>query len=498
MSDEYNIYNGLDPYDPIKHKGHIEVLQCDKRVVTLMKGRRWGKTFTSSIWFLDKFLNGLMERADEIHKGNILPWSGIGLHRNAARRRIGEAIEAIVISPFDKQLSHARGLIEHRLHASGCADLLHPDDHLAHSERPAENWFLVDGAAGVIRYFVSTRPSKLVGSKASVIWLNESGLQSNDVWRNVKPLCWETDSWVIAEGTPELGEQSWFVKVAIAGLPADHERANPKIAKPRDDHKTFLGSSEEAYLDRVRDESKKDIEISGEDSVYTLTQIKGDWRAPAFLVFKWHHEKHLCNLVFDRGAYRLELSNRKIVLPHPDLVIGGIDWYKGDAPAGFLEVKVWYDTPLNQDFEDLRPLIVVDHEYTTPKSNYSDDAYFRKMLTGQNIRGVEGYYYDPSATATAETASRTGVILRETSNADKLGRVGMVARQLNYTEDIEPAMFVDKRCKRTAEQLSEFKRARDKEGNPKSDFVNYNDWFVDSLAYIVPNVQSYDIRGAGF
>jgi hypothetical protein len=417
-----------------------------------------------------------------------------------------DVVEAVVISPYEKQLDHARGLIEQRLYMSGCSDLLHPDDFLASSERPPENWFLMDGAAGVIRYFVASRPSKLVGSKASVIWLNEAGLQEDDVWRNVRPLLWETESHVICEGTPELGEDKWFVRVAISGLPADHPKANPRVSKPRQDTKTFLGSSLNAYLPRVREESRIDRDLAGKDSVYTRTQIDGDWSVPDILVFTFDPKVHLATLDYNRGAYILKSQYGRISLPQPDLIIGACDWMKGRAPAGFLETKIWYDNPCRiwsrdpyRDGEQ-RTLIVVDYEYTTPAKGYSDDSYCRKMVSGQDRRGVAGYHYDPSSATMAETAERIGVVLRDTTRSDKDGRIGSVQRSLNYNKEkgIAPSLFIDVKCKRVAEQLAGYKRARDKKGNPKDGYVQYNDWFVDCLAYLVPHVQVHGIAGMGF
>ena len=497
----YNIYEGLDPYDPVDHQTHLSVLRCASRIVCLPIGRRWGKTFTIHLKFLDTFLNRLDDRAHKTLTGIIPPWKGLGLPRSSARRQLEDAIEAVVISPYQKQLDHARGLIESTIARSGCTELFHPDKFLASYERPPENWFVKDGAAGVIRYFVATRPSQIVGSRAIVVWLNEAGLHPQDIWRHVKPLVWEHKSNVYAEGTPTLGTSHWFVQLSISGLPPDHERSDPKVAKPNPEVTTFLGSSLTAYSPQVREESRKDVEMYGESTTYVKTEIFGDWRIPSIKVFTYNHNHHGCYIEESRGQYLIRSKiYGEIRLDDPDMIRGAIDWYKGDKPAGFLEASIWYDNPLSEDTADERPLVVVTNEYTTPRKGYSDRGYFSKMKSAQDLRGVEGFYYDPSSIQASGSAKRAGVVLFETDRRDKNGRVGMVERQLHFDrkQDVPPAMLVSHRCKTVTEQLIQFKRKRDKDGNPTAEFSQYNDWFVDCLAYLVPHIQSAGPTGAGF
>lgn len=496
MPSPINIFAGLAPYHRVYHAIHLAILRCLAQVLVICAGRRFGKTFTGSLWFLDRFLELLAARAEDVAAGREKPWSGLGLPRARARRRLRGVVVALVVAPTQKHLEEIQGLIEERLSDAGAEELLHPDPRMASVTRPQrENWFLYKGAAGVIRYLVGSRPDQIRGSKVALLWLDEAGFLDEAVWTACKPMVWEHRARTLLTGTPAFSDGHFFTKLAVSGLPPDHERADARVAKPRPDVTTFLASSEQAYSEVAREEVAKDLAVSGADSLYVLQEVKADWRLPSLYVFPWHAPTHLATVRRDRGRWVIETSRGPMVLTDNPTVWGGIDWFRGTAPGGAVLLATWPVHPLSLD--DKRWLTAVIAERPTRKGE-SDEDFINALLALQRKHAVAGWYSDPSSENKQRLAEKLGLVMQTTSNKDKEGRVGLVQRQLHYTADLPPALYVDPSCKVTADQLQGFRRARDKKGQPTEKFVNYNDAHVDALAYVVPSIGSSGVVGGGF
>ncbi len=502
---EINILEGLT-YSRSQHAKHLEVLACLSRIVVLCLGRRWGKTYTAGLKFLTKFMVKLQERAEAIEAGELEPWAGLGLPRQRARRQLEGVVQAVVVSPARKQLDEIRGNIESRLTASGAHIFLHPDRHLSFHERPAESWFVMGGAAGVIRYYVGSRVAQLVGSKTAILWLNECGELDDMIWRSVKPLLWEEAADVIAEGTPAFDESHWYTQLAVSGLPDGHERADRKIAPRNEDVTTYLGDSTEAYSARAREEAQRDLEASGPDDIYTRWQIKGDWRLPGMYVFGWKPDRHLATVTGSRGIWNIKPlggSSTHRVTEQP-IVMGGIDWFRGTAPAGGLVIAVWPQNPLSpltKDGEpvDPRPLMIALDEMSTQKGEqYSDDAFIGRLVALQELWDVDVWYQDPFSPKLTTLAKGQGLAVADTDPAEKLGRLALLGRQLNCNEELEPALYVSLRCKAFADQLTRYRWARKRDGTPTGKPIQYNDWLIDGAAYVVPHTGAALTSGGPF
>jgi hypothetical protein len=456
--------------------------------------------------FLRRFLALLEARRDAVERGDAEPWAGLGLSRHQARRQTGGAIQGVIVAPAQKHLDEIRGNLEGLLVRSGAAELMHPDPFLAAHERPAETWFVCGEAAGVIRYFVGTRASQLVGSRASILWLSESGLLDDVVWRSVQPLLWEQKADVIAEGTPAFDEGHWFTRLAVSGLPDGHERADRKIAARNTEVTTYLATSLQAYNLGARAEAARDLEASGEESVYALQEIKADWRLPSMMVFQWHPDRHLATVTEDRSVWTIAVNGRVHRVREQPQIVGGIDWFRGVAPAGAVVTAIWRSNPIRipaptRDDErataaDPRPLIVALDEVSTEKDEtYTDDGYVGKLVALQKRWGVGAWYQDPFSPKLTKLARSKGLAIRDTDASEKGGRLALIGRALHCTDTIEPALLVSQRCRRLPGQLARYRWARKRDGTPTGKPIQYDDWLIDGLAYIVPHVGGVSVRG---
>lgn len=488
------LYRGLE-YDPFLHSRHIEVLKSTSRILCICAGRRWGKTFTAGLKFIDLFLDRLFAIADRVEAGLASPWPGLHMSRRQARRQLETAIQGVVVAPSQKHLDEIRGNLEARLYTSGACAYLHPDRHLAAHERPSEMWFVIGRAAGVIRFFVGSRAAQLVGSRASVLWLSECADLSDLVWRSVKPLMWEHKADVIAEGTPAFDEAHFFTTLAISGLPDGHERANRKLALRNEEVETHLATSLEAYSVTAREEAKKDVEASGEDSLYALQQIFGDWRMPSNYVFGWKPDRHLVTVMRSRGQWHIKAQNGDVFrITDRPIIMGGIDWFRGSAPAGAVVDAVWPINPLSPvDKEtgqpvDPRPLVVALDEVSTEKgATYSDEDYIAKLVRLQQLWGVARWYQDPFSPKLTSLAKSRGLVIANTDPREKLGRLALLGRLLHCTSDIGPAFLCSTKCRVLAEQIEGYRWARKRDGTPTGKPIQYNDWLLDGQAYIMPH-----------
>lgn len=503
---DVELYQGLSYLSP-DHLKHVEILGCDSRIICICAGRRFGKTFTTGLAFLGRFLDRLRELAERVEAGDADPWPGIGMTRRQARRQLDAAIQGVVVAPSQKHLDEIRGNLESRIYASGADVYLHPDRHLASHERPGEMWFVIGRAAGVIRFFVGSRAAQLVGSRASVLWLSESADLPDIVYRSVKPLLWEHKADVFAEGTPAFDESHWFTLLAISGLPDKHERISRKTRKrtPRDPEvTTFLATSLEAYSLKAREEAKRDLEASGEDSLYARQQILGDWRMPSLYVFRWLPNRHLATVMRSRGQWHVKPQGGELkrIVERP-IVIGGIDWFRGTAPAGGCVQAVWPINPLSPVDEDgdpidPRPLVITVAEASTDKENPSNEDLTKRLLYLQDQWEVDAWYQDPFSPKITAAASEQGLVIADTDASEKKGRLALIERLLHCTTDREPAYYCSTSCPTMAEQIAGYRWATKRDGTPTGRPKQYNDWLIDGLAYVVPHTGAILSAGGPF
>ncbi len=492
---EVNIWKGVR-YTLPEHEQHLRVVRDLSRILVLCIGRRWGKTYQAHLVFIDRFLRKLWARYEEVERGEVAPWGGIGLARNQARRQLDGVVQASIVAPARKQLSEIRGLIETRLRASGATIYLHPDSKLAYCERPAETWFLVGEAAGVIHYAVGSRASQIVGNETALLWLNECSELDDETWRVAKPLLWEWNADVIAEGNPAFDEGHWYTALAISGLPDGHERADRQIEARNPEVTTYLGSATAAYSKRVREESAKDKERSGADELYVRWQIEGDWRLPGVYVFKWQADRHLATITETGYRWSIRVNGLELEVTDEVELIGGIDWFRGSAPAGAIVLAVWRQHPL--DAEETRPLVLAVDEMNTKKGEtYSDDGFIEQLVALQTRWGVDRWYQDPFSPRLTKLAKAEGLAIKDTNPAEKLGRLALLGRLLHCDEDLEPCLYVSTRCKTLADQLSRYKWARKKDGRSTGKPIQYNDWLLDAAAYVMPHILGGGASGGG-
>jgi len=355
-------------------------------------------------------------------------------------------------------------------------------------------WFVHGEAAGVIRFFVGTRAAQLVGSRASVLWLSECADLDDVVWRSVKPLIWEHRADVIAEGTPAFEETHFFTVLAMSGLPDDHERVNRKLAPRDEDASTHLATSLDAYSRQAREEARKDLLASGEDSIYALQQIKGDWRMPSAYVFRWEPGRHLVTVMRTRGQWYLRAQNgAQIRISERPIIMGGIDWFRGAAPAGAVVDAVWPVNPLSPLDDDgvpvdPRPLVVAIDEMSTTKGvTYTDEDYIARLVSLQQRWGVDCWYQDPFSPKLTAAAKARGLVVADTDPKEKLGRIALLGRLLFHTETLPPAFYCSTKCETMAEQIAGYKWARKKDGTTTGKPVQYSDWLIDGQCYIMPH-----------
>ena len=493
-----NVFSWLRPYDRSNpaHQLQLSILRCQRKNMAVTGTRRGGKTFSVHLVFLHRFLALLLQRARQVERRQRPPWRGAGRIAKEAITFRENVTRALVIAPKRKHLQKIQQYLQSTLAKSGASIYQHRDPSLRIRREPMEMWFVAGKTAGVITFLVASHTDQLVGDNADILWLDECNDIDNPVWDRIRPLVADTGGSILLTGTPSMGGGHWYTKQLVAGLPPDHERADSEIAKPDPDWQTFIISPELAYLPEVQTFAKKEIEKEGgKQSVYILTQIQGDWRIPNDVVFPWDSDVHLCTVSLVRGDYVITWKQRKVRMKEKPRVIGGIDWFRGTAPGGAVVCFHWPKHPFIPG--DKRGLLVVVDEYSTQKDeNYSDQGFLKQLKKLQSRYGVRTWYADPSSPEKTKLAKRLGVYVKDANNRDKEGRIALIQHQLGHSDKAPPAMMVDSRCKRTSNQLSRYHRARDKEGNVTEKFVQYNDWLVDSLAYLVPYISAgYRVGG---
>jgi hypothetical protein len=487
-----------DKYSKSKHQWHLAILGCLARFVVAVAGRRTGKSYTCSLLFLKRFFNLLSQQQALVQAGLAPKWSGFRLSRRRAIRCTHDAIKVLVVAPSQKHLDEIRGYVENHLRKSGAVKFLHPDPIMAYHDRPRMHWFLYGQTAGVISYMVATHTAQLRGSGYQLIWLDEAGEIDNTAWQALRPTIWESKASVIISGTPSVSEEHWLTELAISGLPITHERAKPDSVKPNPEVVTFLGRSDkDAYLDSVREESAKEVELYGATSIYVLSEILGDWRLPSLSVFPWNAGEHYCTLSESHGEWRLRYKGKEYQLGYPR-ILGGIDWFRNWAPGGCVVVARWPRNPLIAD--DTRGLSIVLDCAEWVRAGYHDDKAEQDLKRLQQRWNVARWYQDPYSPQLTSRMRKAGINIVDTDASEKKSRIGLLQRQLSFTDAIRPSMLVSHAARRVAEQIERYRYSTTRQGKPTDKFVQYDDCFVDCLAYIAPHLGSVGLSvvGGGF
>lgn len=472
------------------HEKHCAIINCMASMMVICAGRRFGKSFTASIVFLKRVLLRLQALRDAVDSGQAEPWAGLGLSRSQARRCLDGIVIGVVAAPSRKQLQECRGYIEARLRASGGTVLMHPDPQMAYHERPDETWLVMGKAAACIKYFVAGRAGSVVGGRCAVLWVNEAGEISDEAWMRLLPLRFEDGAETILEGTPALSTAHFFTARAISGLPDGHERADRTIAARDNETTTFLASSLEAYNERARVESAKELERAGDGNVLATWQIQGDWRTPSEMVFDFVPPRHVATVTRDSfGTWTLVAAGKTLRTNEKPRIVGGIDWYRGHAPAGAAVFACWRKNPF--DSAENRELVVAIDEMSTEKGEtYTDEGYFAKLKALQQRWGVSDWWQDPFSKDISRLAKWAGIKLRDTDARDKLARLSLISRLLHHTDKIAPCFYVSSRCPTLARQMGNYKWRRKRDGTTTDEPSQYDDWLIDAAAYVVPHVSS--------
>jgi hypothetical protein len=483
-----NIYSGSE-YDPELHKKILEVLTYDGKFLNVIAGRRFGKSFNVSLLVLSTFLRMLREWDDEVAAGAKEPWSGLDLWAaQDVRQTKVDALRCNVVTYSVEQYEVIQSYIRWHLRKTGADVYLHPNPDLHRTDRSREIWCQYNRVAGVIQFRCASQDRQLVGDKCHLLWLDECGLIANSSFMALSPLLWEYEGYLFCSGTPELGEDHWFTKRCIAGLPDEHPWANRDVAKRDPKQKTIHATALDAYSLTTREQAAKELADYGADSVYAKLYILADWRLPSLFVYdNWDSKRHVASFtVSERGTYELQWGERKVTLPRPDGIYGGIDWFEGVAPGGAIVVYYWSRNPLNK--EDSRALLVIADEHHGREA-YTDEGWWGILSSMDHRHHPFRWFADPHNPRLIREAKSRGLIIYGADAADKLGRIGLIHGHLTCSADREPALVVASKCPVMAGQFSGYQRKISRfTGEVQEEPRQYNDALLDSLAFIVGEI----------
>jgi len=494
------LIEGWDSY-PEPHK---EILSWDgKGTIVWVAGRRVGKTHNFSALLLKLFLTGLYEDYKQIKEGKKTSWLGTKQTRAQDIRLFQDGIrKANVITATTDQYQIVQSYIRTRLALSGHDKYLHTNEDLVRCDRGREMWFKMGKAGGVIKFRCASQAKQLQGDSAQIIWIDEAGLIDNTSYYALRPMLWEHKGATMLSGTPDLDESHFFTKIAVSGLPDDDPRVRKamgagRIEEKKEDVLTYLTTSLEAFLPKVREESKKDLEEYGSDSLFVRQFILADWRIPGVYIFdNWDPAIHMVSWREVREGIRVKLRGKEVDLPRPDKVIGGKDWFQGVADGGYVVAYYWSSNPL-EGRHSKRPLLLVVGE-GHGKHRYTNDGWWGMMMADQEKYGVQKWLADPSDKMYCLEARRAGLHLVPASNPHKLGRVGAIRDLLHSSDKVEPAILISGTCPTLIYQINKYQRKISKwTGEVSEEAKQENDDLIDSLAYIVGSIYSYVVLGGG-
>lgn len=497
---EVNIYAGSD-YDEELHAKIIEILSYEGRRLSVIAGRRFGKSYNVSLLALSRFLDLMQQWDDEVKRGEREPWSGLTQTKaQDVRQWKLDAVRFNIVTYSVEQYEVIRTYIRWHLRQTGAECYLHPNPDLHRTDRGREMWFQLGEAAGCIQFRCASQDAQLVGDKCHILWIDECGLVENSSFHSLQPLLWEFEGYLFLSGTPRLGEDHWFTRECMKGLPDDHPMANQQVVERDPTCHTVHATALDAYSERTREQAARELEDYGPESLYAKLMILADWRLPSLFIYdNWKTDIHVRTFtVSQRGVATLQRKGRDPVeLPRWDAVYGAIDWFEGYHPGGGVCIYYWAKNPLNED--DSRPLLAVAAEchgkyaYTTEPGGWW--AHFRGM---DDAHRPFKWFADPHNPRLILEAQKLGLFCYGADAADKLGRIGLIHGLLHWTETLEPALVVSAACPVAARQFGGYQRQIARyTGEVKEEPKQYDDALLDALAFVVGEIVAPLAIGGG-
>ena len=488
-------------YSEKHHKFHLGIARETKNKIVVCAARRAGKSFSLAQKLLNTLFQKMVAKNEAISDGKEKPWGGLNCKRaEDARRYQGDGVvKAVIVTASQSNYQEIANYLWEILTNTGCNTYLHPNQEMWRRDRGRETWFQIGKSAGVIKFRVSVQASQLVGGKADILWLDECGFIDNDTYNTLIPLIWEVgkDGIVWLSGTPSQGDDHFFSRAAMRGLPPKHPRANQSVVKHDPEWATFLATAFDAYSPNVRQEAAKEVLAYGKTASHIKKFVYGDWRSEGRLVFdEFHTDRHMIVLHGDARGYSVNLDGKRILFPRWDSSYLAHDWYRGEALGGLLAVYVWRKNPLNKD--DPRPFVYITEEEVGNYS-YTNDGWYKKMKRMSARHSPLHLMVDPFSPDLIAHAKRQIWNVKEGSSRKKEPRLSLISSLIHYNDEInlEPALMVSPSCKHMIRQLSNYKRAIDRQGNIKVETVQYDDSLIDALAYIVPEIMTAELTFRG-
>lgn len=461
------------------------ILRDDTRVVVACCGRRVGKTWIGAYKTAKLVHTRMAALVQDVREGKRKRHISEGRPARIARY-LRPDILAWIVAPAERHLDEARGYLLQLYAEPGWEDYLHPAFPGGIYDRGHQLWLLRDGVCARYDFIPASSEGRLVGKGLDILWIDEAGFIDNARYQAIKPATMDKRADILATGTPDLGDDHWFTKLAIAGLPDGHERSDPMVEHNPEVSTWIADTVRHAALAEARSEAVKEAKFWG--SRWAARWIYADWRMRGRHVYdEWNADKHVKRYGL-RGA-AIWLGNER--LPRPDTVIGAVDWSGGAAPGAAVVAHVWRRNPLSQ--EDPRPLVVVVADHQGYEA-YTDDGWWA-ILRGLDRRwGVDRWVGDPHAPNLIQQANDAGIWVEPGEAADKMGRIHMVGSLLHWSEGegdeagVAPALYVSSRCEHTMQQFGEYAWKTSRDGEILDKPRQYNDHCMDCMAMIAPEI----------
>jgi hypothetical protein len=475
---------------PVQYK----ILTCDKRTVCGVCGRRVGKTFIGTRVISRWVHDDMRTQWNLLQAGERDRWAGESMSPVVAKEVAPDVLYWIV-APRDEHLAQIRGYLI-SLYAQNGTYFRHPLYPEFFTDRNRRFWLWHDGICGRIDFIPASSPTSMVSRGLHGAWVDESGFVPNDRYLAMRPTLWEHGGRLLATGTPTVGKEHWFTKLASSGLRPGEERYDPEYGEMNENVRTFIADTiTSAYSKQARAEAENDAKFWG--PIWAAQWIHADWRLRALTVFReWSQRIHVVryNKTPVEMLHRPSLHrkpyctiNSTPIMENPNLTIGVVDWSYGTNPGAAIIALVWLHNPLCE--KDTRPLViqVEDHE---GHEAYTSDGWWR-ILSGMDERwGVDKWIADPHAPRLIKSARKAGFVMTEGAHQDKLGRISLVAALIHHDqeEDIKPALYISDRCENTIREISKYRWAKNREGETKNVPIQHDDHTTDCLAMLAAEV----------
>jgi len=442
-----------------------------------------------ALW-LAKRLHGRMDdRVAAVARGEAPRWPGESLPARSAKY-IQPDILAWIVAPAERQLDEARGYLLRLYAHEGWDRYLHPAFPGGLYDRGHQLWLMHCGVCARIDFIPASSEGRLVGKGLDLCWIDEAGFVDNARFQALRPSLMDKKADLLATGTPSLGDDQWFTRLAKSGLEKGHERSDGNVERDPDVSTYIADTATHAALPAAREEAVSLARFMG--TRLAAQWLDADWRQRGRHVYdEWSADRHAVYYKLRGAAWWLG----RVRLPRPDTVIGSIDWSGGASPGAAVVAHIWRNNPLSDI--DPRPLVVQVAEHQGYEQ-YTDDGWWG-ILRGMDRRwGVDRWVGDPHGPNLIKEANDAGIWVEAGSAADKPGRIRLVAGLLHWAEGsddprtpiaaIAPAMYVSNRCEKTMAAFADYSWQTTRDGHITDKPKQYNDHLLDAIAYIVPEI----------